>query len=162
MRSKLLDNHRYFRQTIFINLFLWLSLVIITLPAVAIGLYISPPTLHITEKSPVAVLNIANTADSDNTTLLQLSAVKLVSKAKHSYAKTTDLLIYPPTISLTPKTKKIVRITLQHKPELDNQEYLLYLQEIPAAKSAKQATKQTAINTIVKISVPVFVTKDKS
>ncbi|MFD2263930.1 molecular chaperone [Lacibacterium aquatile] len=121
-------------------------------PAMAGQLKLSTVRIDLSDRQPSAVLTLTNTGPSRSLVHLRLMAWSQVSGADR-LEPTDAVLVNPPIADILPGAQQVVRIGYAGALQTPNERtFRLFIEEVPLQDS----TGAQAVETILKISLPVF------
>ncbi|RJF88088.1 molecular chaperone [Oleomonas cavernae] len=123
-------------------------------PASASSIQVSPVRVELSGDQPVMAIYVTNNGPA--ALLVQASVMSWAQAAgEDEYAATRDVLVNPPQFRLEPGQQQLVRFGLANRQILGPNEgsYRAFLQEVP--ETPPQGA--TALQTVLRISVPVFI-----
>ncbi|HEX6805935.1 MAG TPA: fimbria/pilus periplasmic chaperone [Terriglobales bacterium] len=123
------------------------------------SLTVAPVRLELSAARPYTVLRVTNNASESVT--LHARAFRWSFDAKDDVLTATDeVILNPPMATMRPKAVQIIRIGLRSRMESSVEEtYRIIVEEVPTSKAKVEGTQ---ISTILKMSIPVFVTPRKA
>jgi fimbrial chaperone protein len=127
--------------------------------SLAANFTVNPVKIYFDAGQKTSFLTITNNADQPLT--LQVTAVGWSQDAEGGdvYSPSRDILVFPGIFTVEKGQKRIVRIGVRVPPTSDERTYRIYMQEVRASKGEEQ--RGAALNTLMKVGVPVFISPFK-
>lgn len=120
---------------------------------------VNPTRLMLSAQQTSALLTLSN--DSDKTIRFQLTAVSWdqTIDGQMQLAPTSDLIVYPPLVSIAAHDTRRIRVGLQSPAGAVERTYRLFVEELPDESAAPTGSRAVQVRT--KMGVPVFVQSPK-
>jgi|KBSSwiStaDraftv2_1062776.scaffolds.fasta_scaffold220541_3 fimbrial chaperone protein len=130
---------------------------VVALPGRAAGtstFSVNPVQIHLTAKSPSTLLSVRN--DSDHELRFQLSAFAWdqTPQDQMRLLPTSDIVFYPPLITLAPKEQRKIRIGTSTTFGAQEKAYRVFVEELPYLDRNGENT--TGITVLTKMGIPIF------
>lgn len=130
-----------------------LALALAALGAQAGSFQVNPIRVEISKGATTAAIVVRN--DGDDAIVIQASVVGWTQdNGQDVYTPTTEALVTPPVMTVTPGGEQIVRVGLRRSPDPQRElTYRIYLQEVPPPPKPGFTGLQVAL----RVGLPVFV-----
>lgn len=116
---------------------------------------ISPIRLDLGARQSTAALSLENPGPEERS--YQVTAVRWDQDAQGDvYEPAPELVVVPPIFQLKPKGKQLIRIGVRQS-SASERSYRIFVQELPLASAGLPADGAMAVQTLLRVSLPVFV-----
>lgn len=116
----------------------------------------TPAKVVLTPQAPIQTIDVQNFATEDVQIQVQVQAWK-VENGLSVYVPTTDLIVTPPVLKITPRGSRSVRVGWTKPSGGPELYYRVFLQEVPSSESVKQNT----VRQLLRFSFPVLTRKQR-
>jgi fimbrial chaperone protein len=128
--------------------------------SLAANFTLNPVKIFFDTGQKTSVLTITNNAALPLT--LQVTAVgwSQDDEGRDVYSPTRDIIVFPGIFTVEKGQKRIVRIGVRVPPAANERTYRIYMEEVRPSKG--EELKGTALTTLMKVGVPVFISAFKA
>jgi fimbrial chaperone protein len=121
---------------------------------------VNPVKIYFDAGQKTSFLTITNNAAQPLT--LQVTAVgwSQDDEGRDVYSPTRDIVVFPGIFTVEKEQKRIVRIGVRVPPAVNERTYRIYMEEVRPSKG--EELKGSALTTLMKVGVPVFISPFKA
>jgi fimbrial chaperone protein len=123
-------------------------------PAAAASFSVNPTQVFLTSGTPTKLLGIRNESNRPLRFQLTVFAWNQNPKGEMQLAPTSDIIFFPPLLTLAPKEDRNVRIGVAARFATIEKTYRLFIEELPPPE--KPLEGQTGVTVLTRVGIPVF------